>query len=242
MSKSISFLIDKARQIKDIPTGRKFLCSIEQHFEAQNVSYHGLNLPNPTHSDFFVQHTYSPEWEWAYVENDLFNTDPILRHGLSRITPIDWSQLKGISKKEKAFLADAREHGIGKRGITFSVRGNFGDIGVFSVNTNHCRACWDTYKKAHMSDMHMIATYLHEKIRQSQEAVQQEKPQTLSDRELECLKWCTAGKSYWETSVILGISERTVNFHMTTVRSKLNAMSNAQAVAKAIVQGIITLS
>ena len=32
----------------------------------------------------------------------------------------------------------------------------------------------------------------------------------LTTRELDCLKWCAEGKTDWETSVILGISEGTV--------------------------------
>ena len=59
-------------------------------------------------------------------------------------------------------------------------------------------------------------------------------PPALTRRELECLGWCADGKSYWETAVILGISERTVSFHMEAVRSKLKAATNAHAVAMAL--------
>ena len=38
----------------------------------------------------------------------------------------------------------------------------------------------------------------------------------MSARELDCLKWTAAGKTAWEASVILGISERTVRFHLNT--------------------------
>lgn len=56
---------------------------------------------------------------------------------------------------------------------------------------------------------------------------------SLTSREIECLCWCAEGKSYWETGSILGISERTVSFHMERVRSKLMAGNNAHAVALA---------
>ena len=64
---------------------------------------------------------------------------------------------------------------------------------------------------------------------------------TLTRRERECLGWCAEGKSYWETAVILGISERTVSFHMEAVRGKLNAGSNAHAVAIAVRAGLLGL-
>jgi len=62
---------------------------------------------------------------------------------------------------------------------------------------------------------------------------------SLTRREIECLGWCAEGKSYWETAVILGISERTVSFHMEAVRTKLKATSNAHAVAMALRAGLL---
>jgi DNA-binding CsgD family transcriptional regulator len=60
---------------------------------------------------------------------------------------------------------------------------------------------------------------------------------TLTDRECECLCLCAEGKSYWEAGVIIGITGRTVSFHMEAVRSKLGAATNAHAVALAFRSG-----
>jgi len=243
MRKQLAALVEKISKIENIETANTFLRSAKLHFEAENISYVGVNLPNPTHEGIFVRHTYGPEWEKIYLDNNYFNIDPVIRHSLISITPTDWAQFKNSgSQEEKAFWARAYDHGVGSQGISFTVRGRLGETGIFSANKNLCNGSWDTYKHTHMSDMQMVATYFHGKIVELQEKHPQAKSDTLSSRELECLKWCSAGKSYWETSVILGISERTVNFHMTTVRQKLNAMTNAQAVANAIHQGIISLS
>lgn len=61
----------------------------------------------------------------------------------------------------------------------------------------------------------------------------------LTAREVECLSCCAEGKTYWETAVILGISERTVVFHMQSARQKFAASTNAEAVAKAIRHGLV---
>ncbi len=63
----------------------------------------------------------------------------------------------------------------------------------------------------------------------------------LSKREREVLIWLTKGKSSWEVSVILNISERTVNFHVRNIMQKLNSVSRTQAVAVAIEKGIINM-
>jgi DNA-binding CsgD family transcriptional regulator len=65
------------------------------------------------------------------------------------------------------------------------------------------------------------------------------RPPPLTRRELQCLGWCAEGKSYWETAVILEISERTVSFHMEAVRAKLEAASNAHAVARAMAADLL---
>lgn len=66
-----------------------------------------------------------------------------------------------------------------------------------------------------------------------------EKITNLSVREKEVLSWSKRGKSSWEISAILNISERTVNFHVNNIMQKLDAVSRTQAVAVAIERGLI---
>jgi DNA-binding NarL/FixJ family response regulator len=61
----------------------------------------------------------------------------------------------------------------------------------------------------------------------------------LSRREKEVLKWLKKGKSSWDISVILGITERTVNFHINNIMQKLDAITRTQAVAVAIEKGLV---
>ena len=54
----------------------------------------------------------------------------------------------------------------------------------------------------------------------------------LTARERDALSWVAEGKSDWEISVILGLSETTVRFHVDNARKKLGAVNRAQAVAR----------
>ncbi|MBL8554869.1 MAG: hypothetical protein JNL41_11375 [Phenylobacterium sp.] len=54
----------------------------------------------------------------------------------------------------------------------------------------------------------------------------------LTARERDALAWVAEGKSDWEISVILGVSETTVRFHVDNGRRKLGAVNRAQAVAR----------
>ncbi len=61
----------------------------------------------------------------------------------------------------------------------------------------------------------------------------------LSEREKEILNWLKKGKTSWDVSAILGISQNTVNFHVYNVMRKLGACNRPQAVAVATHMGII---
>ena len=61
----------------------------------------------------------------------------------------------------------------------------------------------------------------------------------LTLREREVLQWIAVGKSSWDVSVILGISERTVNWLISRAGRKLNAVNRTHAVVNAIRAGQI---
>ena len=61
----------------------------------------------------------------------------------------------------------------------------------------------------------------------------------LSERERDILAWAAEGKSGWEIATILGVSERTVNWHVEQSKKKLDAVTRTQAVIKALRSGEI---
>ncbi|MGM9480364.1 helix-turn-helix transcriptional regulator [Roseateles sp. NT4] len=61
----------------------------------------------------------------------------------------------------------------------------------------------------------------------------------LTKRELDVLSWTAQGKTAWEVSVILGMSEKTVNFHLGNAMRKLEVNSKHQAVLRCVAAGIL---
>src|SRR6516164_4269948 len=55
----------------------------------------------------------------------------------------------------------------------------------------------------------------------------------LNDREVETLTWVARGKTSAEIAEILGLTKRTVDFHIDNARTKLGAATRTQAVIKA---------
>ena len=61
----------------------------------------------------------------------------------------------------------------------------------------------------------------------------------LNDREIEALMWAARGKTSGEISLIMAITERTVNFHLNNARDKLGVATRIQAAVKATIAGLI---
>lgn len=63
----------------------------------------------------------------------------------------------------------------------------------------------------------------------------------LSAREREVLLWAAQGKTAWETSTILGISPKTVEFHLANCGRKLGTATKAQTILAAARKGLLPL-
>jgi DNA-binding CsgD family transcriptional regulator len=63
----------------------------------------------------------------------------------------------------------------------------------------------------------------------------------LREREVETLTWAARGKTFWEIGEILGLSKRTVEFHLENARRKLGVATRTQALIKAAAGHLIQL-
>jgi len=62
---------------------------------------------------------------------------------------------------------------------------------------------------------------------------------TLTPRELTCLGWAAIGKTSWGMGVILGLTERTVNFHIHNACKKLQVHSRQAAITALLRAGML---
>jgi DNA-binding CsgD family transcriptional regulator len=63
----------------------------------------------------------------------------------------------------------------------------------------------------------------------------------LTERELDSLTWAARGKTSSEIALILGLTKRTVDFHIDNARLKLEATTRIHAAAKAAAGQLIQL-
>jgi DNA-binding CsgD family transcriptional regulator len=181
-----------------------------------------------------VNVNYPSEWIELYVANDYKQIDPILKANFRDFRLQYWSDTYQELPPPKNFLYTAQDFGL-RRGYTNGVRNYAGDEGsLFSISGPSLEHCARTETLLTAAIPH-----LHQAFCRAVKYNQIRNCSVLSRREKEILNWMKQGKTSWEISIILHISERTVHFHAQNIIQKLNASNRAHAVAIALDEGII---
>lgn len=214
---------------------RAFLDDACDRHELDYAGYAGVNpIAQSVHG--FVN--YPDAWQTRYIEKGYQHKDPALLLARRSIGPVDWQGLRKAPDFQMIFQ-DAREFGIAEQGLTIPVRGPYGDIGLFSVTRDCSDREWGLLKSKILSELQSAAVRLHDSVVQSHALTRQLTHPSLSAREIEILQWIAAGKSQQDVADILSISSRTVEVHLRSSRTKLSALTTAQAVGRAIGLGLI---
>ncbi len=126
-------------------------------------------------------------------------------------------------------------------GVVFTLRTLHGETAVAAATWAKDEGEKTGKREIAVRDLRLLMNYFHSQLLRIN-GVDSEEQILMSARELDCLSWTAAGKTAWEASIILGISERTVRFHLNVAREKLKCATTTQAVAKAISHQLIDLS
>jgi DNA-binding NarL/FixJ family response regulator len=90
-------------------------------------------------------------------------------------------------------------------------------------------------------DFEILHTVIENRLRRRTNNLRARSNYHLTDREREVLTWVGRGKTSSEIAIILGLSERTVNFHCDQAMKRLDVSNRAQAVAKAVSEQLLSL-
>jgi LuxR family quorum sensing-dependent transcriptional regulator len=196
----------------------------------------GLPRPGSALADLTVANGWPREWFEVYTRENFVAIDPIPRYGASTVQPFEWSEARYDKESDPAahlVMTLATEFRLMDG---YCIPMHYDDGGaVISLATEHLNL--DPVAK---SALQLIGVYAHNRIRSLARPERQMRG-VLTAREREVLRWVAGGKTSWEVSVILKISERTVKFHLMEASRKLNAVNRTSAVAKALARGLIKL-
>jgi DNA-binding response OmpR family regulator len=88
-------------------------------------------------------------------------------------------------------------------------------------------------------DFDILTAIVHARLGRVPRAAVGPRTIDLTDRETETLTWAARGKTSSEIGTILGLTKRTVDFHIDNARLKLNATSRMHAAVKAAAHQLI---
>ena len=202
----------------------------------------------------FYLTTLSPEFVEGYIQEELFPYDPLVMRAASTNAPFVWSAFKefhswmrprrGKRRKAERLFEFAHEcgyteaheiplHGVDRRGRLASA--------LMSLYWQHDPSCL-TQPEITPVWLHLVAARFHQRVldlRSQGRTDPEGPPPSLSDRERECLLWACRGKTRGETANIIGVSERTVEYHFEGTMRKLGVHNKFHAIATAIHLGLI---
>lgn len=204
--------------------------AVERLKAAVCADYFVMGLP--TRAKAFAYCDFPPEWQREYGALDMWGVDPIVRYQMSSNGACQYwfRALRCYPVSEYASLM-AMSLDVGLRfGLCNSVHdAQSGHVAVVSVSATH-----NHFREHHKLLLDIVTPHLYLAL-----YPRERRGDILSPREQEVLRWVTRGKTNWEISRILRISENTVRFHLKNINSKLNTTNKYHAVAIAMAQGLL---
>lgn len=223
------------------------LCTIFEKtlsaFGFERWAYQVLSAAHDTEKTPVILANYPTEWVTHYIEKQYNRIDPVIINGPKEVVPFSWSNLSkkvGINAEQQTFFDEATDYGL-PDGVGVPMHGGNGAYAMISM-ANTLQSCDDMAKMLaeHDRDIHLISLMFHTIAKDLISLDKLTGPKIeLSDRERDCLTWCARGKTRWEVSNILYISEATVKFHIANARTKIGVFSTREAIVKAYMLGLI---
>lgn len=212
-----------------------------------DVIFHELSFPAQTRFAYTVINknppsmpviysNYPPKWIEKYINMTLYKHDPVVLLARKSITPFVWDDktlLFNSSAYNKIFVA-AREFNI-LSGYTFPLHDHENNLATLSLYAEGDCGQLGKCIKEHKNNIQLLLLSVHEQFMHIRpyKLRPEGNGRTLTTRETEVLRWASAGKTYGEIAIIMGITESTVKFHISNLIVKLGVVNAKHAIKKA---------
>ena len=199
----------------------------------------------PTHeSRAYVWTSLPEEWVRLYDERAYIESDPRLQGVRDSLLPLIWDRRAfPDSAQNREFFDAAGDFGV-RSGVALFVRNACHAPAVFVLNSSEANP--DESRRRYivsvLGQILLIGSYVRDHflanvIERCIPAPTEGRP--LSKRERECLRLAAQGLTSNEIGAKLGIGERTVHQHFSSLLGKLGAANRREAIARAAAAGLV---
>jgi DNA-binding CsgD family transcriptional regulator len=188
-------------------------------------------------------HNYPAQWADYYDGNALGVSDPVHRASHKTSAGFRWSHMSAmipLTATDKRVLALGSEQGIGD-GFTVPANVPGEALGSCSFANQAGRPL----PEAMLPMAQLAGTFAFECARRlwSVRAIDgEEKAPVLTDRQRDCILWAARGKSDWEISRILDVSEETVARHIKQGCERYGVNKRTLLAIRALFDGTLTFT
>jgi DNA-binding CsgD family transcriptional regulator len=230
----LAISLDLLDQAQDIAALRRGISDIRDIYGLSHAVFHVTSVPAAKAENPLFLLTYPDEWVSTYIDRDYFSIDPVVNAGRVSSLPFDWSVLNWTSPQTATFLKQADSYGVGRHGVTLTIRGPRGERSLLTLTSNDNVRAWNALRDAAITDLQVLGHYLHDRTLLISGLRQQNGLPKLSNREKQCLELVARGLVPKRIGPLLSLSERTVRLYLSSCRRKLQVVSTTHAVARAV--------
>ncbi len=185
-----------------------------------------------------LQSNFPSDWLEYYFEKNYTHIDPVTAYVHDTNKAFAWNEIHeklDLSNQQKTILHEARAASLFS-GIGIPLHGARGELAGVGLAGDIDHRKFHAFE---LTQAQFITEHFHHMYCDFGNGTKN--TDTLTEKEKEILKWMAVGKSVYDTSVILGISQDTVKFHRKNIFRKLDACNKTYAIVKALRLGIISL-
>lgn len=194
-------------------------------------------------SEFIALSNYPQFWIDQYLSDAVVNFDPVLLASQRTGVGFAWDQIPKLinfSEHHRQIVERTKLAGIGDG---FTVPANI--PGELSGSCNFAVRTGSQAPPANFAMAQLVGSFAFQAARNIVErsrGYQDFSKVELTERQLECIVLVARGKTDWEISKILNISEETVKQHIANARERYDVTKRMQVVLRALFDGQVPLS
>lgn len=186
-----------------------------------------------------VNVSFPKDWFREYMSRHYLQMSAVIKRNFTEYGLQNWTEAWERLRQPEEIISLCRDFGM-NNGYTLGSRPlateKYGSMFCFSGSSIRCDQRAEAILGHVVPHLHLALSRIFSSMARDSAA------SILSSREKEVLGWLKQGKSSWDISVILDISERTVNFHVYNIMRKLGTSNRPQTVAVAAGLGLIDAS
>ncbi|MFD1744485.1 LuxR family transcriptional regulator [Rhizobium helianthi] len=199
----------------------------------------GIPLANENIAPYVLLSGWRQDWFDHYVAENYVHIDPVIRQAKLSDEAFVWSEViagQQLGPRARKLMNEAADVGM-RDGfcVPLHLSGGFQALVTFSGQSVDLPI-------GLQSVLQIIAIYAHNRLRFFMPAIRPDRQRhaaSITQHELDVIRWCAEGKTNWEIGAILGRSEKTVQHELHNAQLKLSCVNRAQLVAEAFRAGLI---